>query len=78
MGAADALVSARTIAVLLFVSMAYAKQLTCGHTWCISTVTVEPALTGQFPAAREAPALQRTSFEATLVTGELEPGLLAH
>lgn len=47
-------------------------------TWCISTDTVEPALTGHLPAAREAPTLQRTLLELTSVMGELEAGTRAH
>lgn len=41
-------------------------------TWCISTVTVEPALTGHLPLALPALALHRIWVEATSVMGELE------
>lgn len=43
-------------------------------TWCISTVTVPPALTGHFPLTPLVPALHTTSRLPTLVTGELEVG----
>ena len=44
------------------------------QTWCISTVTVPPALTAHLPGAADGLALQTTSLLLTLVTGELDLG----
>lgn len=49
-----------------------------GGTWCISTVTVEPAFTGHLPLALPALALQRIWVEATSVMGELDKTVRAH
>ncbi|KAL2020552.1 hypothetical protein VTK56DRAFT_8140 [Thermocarpiscus australiensis] len=44
-------------------------------TWCISTVTVPPALAWHFPLTGRVPALQTMSLPPTFVTGELDCGM---
>lgn len=43
-------------------------------TWCISMVTVPPAVTAQVVLAGLVPELQAKSLPVTSVTGELLPG----
>ena len=46
------------------------------QTWCISTVTVEPAATEHLPLTPVAPlTLHRMLVEVTSVMGELEAGV---
>lgn len=55
-------------------SFAQLRSLGC---WCISTVTVLPALTAHLEAAADVPELHARSSEVTLVMGELFPGTRA-
>lgn len=49
------------------------------RTWCISTVTVPPALTGHFPATPLVPpALHTKSLLPTFVRGEFDVGMRMH
>jgi hypothetical protein len=48
------------------------------HTACISTVTVDPALTGHLAPTALVPALHRISLLPTLVTGLLLWGIRTH
>ena len=84
-GAADGFAVAGSVAVLLVGGGCGGQHKTIAEgrskiilTWCISTVTVPPALTGHLPEARPGWAPQANSWPPTLVTGELEPGTRAH
>ena len=86
MGAANGLGTAFAITGLLgsrvsrFLLHPFAAlKQSAARTWCISTVTVPPALTGHFPATPLVPPVLHTkSLLPTFVRGEFDDGMRMH